>query len=341
MVCDIRGGVRKALSLSAVIAVAALAHMLVMAGTATPSSDVTATGTTTICHNDGSPAGKTIGVDSSAVPAHLDHGDTLGACVHVPTTTTPPTTSPTTTAPTSSPTTTSPTTTAPTSPETLPTVAGFTVGITFSDAKPVGVPVTLSCTSGAVTIDDGTGSEGNPASFTVIGFAAAGTTTCTATQTAVPDGYTSSETCTATVATGACTITNTAGVVEGASVVRTDSSVVQRALVAGETVHVAGTAPDGCRPVLRVDGDVISGVAVGPGGTFDVGVATDELSAGRHVAEVVCSSSGVLVSKTFWIAAPLTSSDVLSVGMLSMFTLGALGWVGIRTLRDSAGVDAA
>lgn len=122
--------------------------------------------------------------------------------------------------------------------------------------------------------------------------------------------------------------------VAGSSAIRTDSSEVGRARVAGEAVRVTGVAPDGCRPVLRIDGTIIDRVDVGRDGSFDVDVVTDELSAGRHVAEVVCSS-GVVVRKAFWIAAPVTSTEIFSVGMLAMLTLGGLGWVGIKTVRDT------
>ena len=40
--------------------------------------------------------------------------------------------------------------------------------------------------------------------------------------------------------------------------------------------------------------------------------------------------------QVFWVAAPVTSSDIFSVGMLTMLTLGALGFVGIKTARDAA-----
>ena len=37
-------------------------------------------GQVTICHKPGTPAEQTKEVDAPAVPAHLAHGDTLGAC---------------------------------------------------------------------------------------------------------------------------------------------------------------------------------------------------------------------------------------------------------------------
>ena len=70
------------------------------------------------------------------------------------------------------------------------------------------VDVTLSCASGSVV--EGGQDAGDPtpdATFTVIQFV--GNPTCTATETSIPDGYTSTGTCNASLETGTCTITNT------------------------------------------------------------------------------------------------------------------------------------
>ncbi|MCH8051900.1 MAG: hypothetical protein IIC86_07775, partial [Chloroflexi bacterium] len=90
--------------------------------------------------------------------------------------------------------------------------ANFTVKKDFSD-KPgtdtTTVSVTLSCASGTVTgPNPKNSSELNPAVFEVTGFS--GDPNCTATESPIPAGYTSSGTCNAAlVATGQCTITNT------------------------------------------------------------------------------------------------------------------------------------
>jgi hypothetical protein len=73
----------------------------------------------TICHKPGTPAEKTLVVDDDAVPGHLGHGDYLGECQSVVTTTgTTGTTGTTTT--TTVPTTTVPTTTNPGTPRCPP-----------------------------------------------------------------------------------------------------------------------------------------------------------------------------------------------------------------------------
>ncbi len=69
-----------------------------------------------VCHKPGTPAEHTLTMDASALPAHLAHGDTLGACVPAPSSSVPcpdPTTSspepdPTTSEPDPDPTTTVP-----------------------------------------------------------------------------------------------------------------------------------------------------------------------------------------------------------------------------------------
>lgn len=256
----VRDVIRTTLSLSAVAAAAALAHVLVMAGPAAPSSGPAPASTTTLCHKPGTPAQQTVEVESSAVPGHLGHGDTIGACGAPPTTPPPPTVPPTV-----------PPTSPPTTPPTVP-------GTAPPGIPPPGIP---------------------PAPPPVV----------------PPDTPTDID-------------------VAGASAIRTDSSEVGRALVAGEAVRIVGTVPDGCRPQLRVDGDAVGSVDVGRDGSFGVDVATDDLSAGRHVAEVVCGA-GVVARRAFWIAAPVTSTEIFSVGMLAMLTLGGLGWVGIKTVRDA------
>lgn len=57
-----------------------------LTSTATVTIPVTATpceGKVTICHSTGSSRGQTIMVSCEALPAHLSHGDTIGACTEV------------------------------------------------------------------------------------------------------------------------------------------------------------------------------------------------------------------------------------------------------------------
>jgi hypothetical protein len=67
---------RYAMSFIALVAIA-----LVL--TLSPQTTVAGGDKVTICHKPGTPAEGTIEVSSSAVPAHLEHGDTLGACGQV------------------------------------------------------------------------------------------------------------------------------------------------------------------------------------------------------------------------------------------------------------------
>jgi hypothetical protein len=68
------------------------------------------------------------------------------------------------------------------------------------------VTVSLACASGIVAPGSASASEATPANFTVTGFS--GNPSCTATESPVPPGYDSSGTCTATLNTGICQITN-------------------------------------------------------------------------------------------------------------------------------------
>ena len=69
------------------------------------------------------------------------------------------------------------------------------------------VTVTLICDTGVVTPASASASEGSPAVFSVTGFTP--DPNCTATESPIPTGYTSSGTCNAVLeAVGQCTITN-------------------------------------------------------------------------------------------------------------------------------------
>jgi outer membrane biosynthesis protein TonB len=251
--------------------------------------------------------------------------------------------------------------------------ATFTVSKSFSDGNTASVPVSVACTSGTVSGGSTTMSPGSPASVTVKKFASSATTTCTASESPVA-GYTGSGspagTCSAVLSSGGCSITNTLippppppgppappgpgptttpvitplvtpppnVSVGGVSAVRGTTSSLRRVLVAGEVVHVSGRAPAGCNPVLRVDGRLIGPVKVQHDGTFDVDVGTGDLDPGRHVAVVECTNpTAPLVTKVFWVAAPLSSSNILLVALSSMTMLFGLGWVGVQTLAGVGG----
>jgi hypothetical protein len=88
--------------------------------------------------------------------------------------------------------------------------------------------------------------------------------------------------------------------------------------------------------VLRVDGRLIGPVRVGRDGTFDLNVGTGDLDPGRHVAVVECTNpTAPLLTKVFWVAAPLSSSNILGVALSSMMMLIALGWVGLQTFAGA------
>jgi hypothetical protein len=121
--------------------------------------------------------------------------------------------------------------------------------------------------------------------------------------------------------------------VEAAITIREISDVVRRAFVAGEAVRLAGRAPASCLPTLHLDGKVTGPIDTQRDGTFDVGFATRDLAAGRHIAEVVCTNpAALLLRKTFWVAAPQSSSNVFAIVLVSLLVVYAIGWVGLRTV---------
>lgn len=109
---------------------------------------------------------------------------------------------------------------------------------------------------------------------------------------------------------------------------------VRRAFVPGQPVHLSGTAPADCDPVLYVDEERVGPVDTDRIGEFDVDVDTSELGPGQHLAEVVCSD-GAILQTGFWVAATQTSSNTLSVALVALLVLSALGWVSVRGLISS------
>jgi hypothetical protein len=113
--------------------------------------------------------------------------------------------------------------------------------------------------------------------------------------------------------------------------------VRRRAYIAGESVRLAGRAPDGCDPILRIDDQFVASVTTDRARNFDIGAETRDLASGRHVAEIFCTRpSALLMSKTFWIAAPVGSSFIVFVALMSLLVLIAIGWVVVRTLMGTS-----
>lgn len=99
----------------------------------------------TLCHKPGTPAEHTITVDDNAVPAHLAHGDTLGAC-----SSTPPTSQP---QPTSVPPTKIPPTRVQPQPTTMPPTRQATpIKVTPYVSQMSGCPVQIVTVTVTVTV---------------------------------------------------------------------------------------------------------------------------------------------------------------------------------------------
>jgi len=91
----------------------------------------------------------------------------------------------------------------------IPSNCLFNVNKNFVPANAGSVTVSLSCTNGGVgTATDSSASMADDANFNVYGYTLGSDPTCTATETAVPAGYTTSS-CSALLSVGVCTITNT------------------------------------------------------------------------------------------------------------------------------------
>jgi hypothetical protein len=120
------------------------------------------------------------------------------------------------------------------------------------------------------------------------------------------------------------------------------SDVIPRAFVAGEDVRLGATAPPGCDPILRVDGEQQGSVPVASSGRLNLAVLTRDLPAGQHVAEVFCTHPAAAVLHTvFWIAAAQTSSNIFFVVVASLLVVFAVGWVCLRTLAGGSTATAA
>ncbi|MGH9048892.1 MAG: hypothetical protein ACRDY4_04090 [Acidimicrobiia bacterium] len=110
---------------------------------------------------------------------------------------------------------------------------------------------------------------------------------------------------------------------------------LRRAFVPGQPVRIDGTAPAGCDPVLHVDDQPAGKIDTNGAGDFSLDVDTSGLGPGQHRAEVVCSD-GTILQAGFWVAAPQTSSSTLSVVLVALLVMGALGWVSVRGMVNSA-----
>jgi hypothetical protein len=115
---------------------------------------------------------------------------------------------------------------------------------------------------------------------------------------------------------------------------------IPRAFVAGDPLRIGGAIPPGCDPYLVIDGQRQPSVPPTANDTFNLGVATSTLPAGRHVASVSCTQPAAEVARTvFWVAAAQTSSNIFFVVIASLLVVFAVGWVILRTLAGSAGVS--
>ncbi len=122
--------------------------------------------------------------------------------------------------------------------------------------------------------------------------------------------------------------------VEAVIEIREISNVLRRAFVAGEAVHVIGNAPAGCSaPALHIDGRLVGLVEPTSNGSFDIPIVTRDLAAGRHTAEVFCTTPAARLMRTaFWVAAPQSSSNLFFVIVVSLLVIYAIGWVALRTI---------
>ena len=228
---------------------------------------------------------------------------------------------------------------------TVEQTAQFTVTVACPAAGPQlsGFPRTFTLTSGGSVLISGI-PEGVQCSVTEVGHGGAPSVTYT-----VNGGSASQAAPTVTVnpsATQNVQITNNfpapPKVVPAPVSIPDLSQVLKRAFVAGEAVHLADAAPNGCDPILRVDGRSVGAVPTRSDGTFDVAAVTRDLAAGKHVGEVYCTHPVArLLHTTFWVAAAQSSSNVSFVMLISLLVVLAIAWASLRTLVGPGSAPAA
>jgi hypothetical protein len=136
----------------------------------------------------------------------------------------------------------------------------FTVKKDFIPNSGASVNVSLGCTSGQVSPASASASEASPAVFTVTGYV--GDPACTATESPIPAGYDSSETCGASLVSGGqCTITNTLRshqfTVKKDFVPDSEASVsVSLGCTSGQVSPASASASEGSPAVFTVTGYV-------------------------------------------------------------------------------------
>lgn len=87
-------------------------------------------------------------------------------------------------------------------------IAVFLVRKDFVPDSSASVTASLSCAAGSASPGSASISESSPGVFGIVGFT--GDPVCTGTETPIPQGYSSSGTCSAAATTGTCTIVNLA-----------------------------------------------------------------------------------------------------------------------------------
>jgi hypothetical protein len=148
------------------------------------------------------------------------------------------------------------------------TSADFTVNTDYQPDQPNGGPdvkVTLACEAGTVESGAQTVNEDAPATLTVLGYA--GDPVCTAKETAVPAGYTSSGSCAAALSAGHCTILN--------SKVSTGSITIDKLVL---------PLVDTGRFDLLIDGQPVATNVAGSGGTGQIGVLVGQHTVSERAA---------------------------------------------------------
>ncbi|MDO8614791.1 MAG: hypothetical protein Q7T33_03520, partial [Dehalococcoidia bacterium] len=200
--------------------------------------------------------------------------------------------------------------------------ARFVVEKDFSDGNTASVTVTLSCDGESVSPPSASASESTPAVFTVTGFT--GDPGCTASESLVPNGYSSTGNCSAALSVGHCTIFNNLNTAQ--FLVRKDFSdnstasvTVSLSCASGNASPPSASASEGTPAAFTVTGFTGNPLCTGtespvPAGYISIGNCSANLTTGTCTIVNTLRTGDFQVLKDFQPDSAASVSVSLSCG---------------------------